>query len=189
MIDRLAHRDTEVYDEFNRRRIPDKRRRRIRRRRFPKGRPPIKLNVKGFPVKVKIPTKKHPKIVKGRPRKLPPITDFNKSMHTGVMKPKPRVRTLLVKQKGSTPPKKKIGIDQLIKKTNIKKAKQKEVLPPTTKANKQDTSSAISTGKESDSKVGKIVKIVTGIAILGFTGYGIYQYIQYRKKKGSQLKK
>ena len=186
MIDTLAHTDTEVYDEFNRRRIPNKRR---RRRRFPRRRPPMKFNVKGFPIKVKIPTKKHPKIVKGRPRKLPPITDFNKSMNTGVMKPKPRVKTLLVKQKNSTPPKKKIGIDQLIKKTNIKKANQKEALPPTTKVNAQDTSSGVNKAMESDNKVGKIIKIVTGIAILGGTGYGIYKYIQYRKKKGSPLKK
>lgn len=197
MIDSLTHIKAEDYDEYNRRKF----RRRRKNQRFRKRRkPPVRYGNMGFPIKVKFPTKKHPKIVKAAPNKavkLPPIKPMTIKNTGGIKptRPTPFPKPIWTKRGGKAV-KTKVGISQLMAKTNSTTQIKDKVISTNTKAVKQATTSEAlpndpkkNIGATSDSKVGKIVKVVTGITILGFTGYGIYRYIQYRKKKGTNLKK
>lgn len=176
MIHAIEHRKIQLFDDYNRQGIGKRR----SSKRSSKRRPPQKFNFNGFPVKIKIPTKSKPKIIKGRVTKLPPITDFRKSMNTGVMKPPQAVKSISIPL-----PKKKIGIDTLIKKTAVS-SKEQQTIP--TQNSKQQTDT-LKKAQESDSSVGKIIKIFTGLAIVGAMSFGIYKYIQYRKKHNIKLKK
>jgi hypothetical protein len=190
MIDTLTHIDSQDYDDYNRRNI-GRRRRNLNRRR-----PPVRHGNLGFPVKVKFPTKKQPKIVKGMPNKavkLPPIKP-TPIKNTGVIKPKTKSTTTkpIWIKRGGKAVKTKVSIDKLVSKTNSKNKMVDKTVAKNTKAAKQAnlaeepiSNSGKKKGANSDSRVGKIIKVVAGIAILGFTGYGIYRYIQYRKKKGA----
>ncbi|EDP96531.1 hypothetical protein U8527_10475 [Kordia algicida OT-1] len=186
MIDPLASTQIEEYDEYNRKQF-----RGIKKRRFGRRRPPVRSDPNGFPIAVKIPSKRQPKIVKGRPTKLPPLTGFKKSNNTGVVKPSILVRNASINNKKASNPTRKIGIAKLMKQTGAVKQASPQVstdktqVPATNKQSKE----ALDKGKQSDTRVGKIVKIVTGIAIIGLASFGIYKYVQYRKKIKIGLKK
>ncbi len=191
MINTLTHTDYDLFDDYNKQGFKRDKRRRTRRTNLNKRRrPPQKFNLKGFPVKVKIPTKQQPKIIKGRPTKLPPLTNFKKSMNTGVIKPSMRVKNTPTKDK-KIPIPKKIEIEKLIKKTAVPKKTQNTIATEKKQvlAVQEPQKDIKNKGQEADSKVGKVVKIVTGIAIVGLAGFGIYKYIQYRKKLNVKLKK
>jgi len=203
MINTFADTDTDLYDDFN-----SKIRRRRKKRRFPQGgrpprrprRPPMRFNIKGFPVKIKRYTKQRPKVIKGKPTKLPPIV-FQTIKSTGVINPNKAIKTLTVKHTKTPVTKKKIAINELIKKTAIAQKTPKSVTVIKAKAPKtitdtdtiqpvkQTAPTANKKAMESDSKAGKVVKVITGIAIVGLTGFGIYKYIQYRKKQNIHIKK
>lgn len=200
MIDTLTNIDTQDYDEYNRRNF--RRRRRKQRRRIKRRRPPVKYGNLGFPIKVKFPTKKHPKIVKGAPNKaikFPPIKP-NPIKNTGVIKPKiqasnPKPKPIWIKRGGKAV-NQKVSIDELVAKTNSKTQIKDKVIPANTKAVKQASTSQASssddvkkTGAASDSKVGKIIKVVAGIGLMGVTGYIIYRIVKLQKQKQAQLKK
>lgn len=187
MIDSLANSHIEDYDNYNRKTF-----RRNKKRRFRRRRPPIRFNNNGFPVKVKIPTKKQPKIVKGRPTKLPPITNFRKNRNTGVVKPGMLVKNVATTKTKTPIPTKKIGIDTLIKKTATKSQAPPQpqiIKKQSVVANQQEEKQAVNKAVESDNRVGKMIKVVTGIAIAGAISFGIYKYIQHRKKHNIKLKK
>lgn len=191
MIHALTHTEYDLFDHYNKRGFKGRKRRRTRRKNLNKRRrPPQKFDFKGFPVKVKIPTKTQPKIVKGRPTKLPPLTNFRKSKNTGVIKPSMVVKNLPAKDKKLAIPTKKIGIEKLIKKTAVLKTPTKILDTSTQSLSTQNQKKqAVNKAKESDSKVGKIVKIVTGVAMVGLASFGVYKYVQYRKKLTIKLKK
>lgn len=178
MINTFADTDTDLYDDFN-----NKIRRRRKKGRFIKGgrRPPIRFTIKGFPVKIKRHTKQRPKVIKGKPTKLPPII-VQTIKNTGVISPNKAIKTPITK--------KKIAINELIKKTAVTKQAAKTITSTNKDESvKQTAPTANKKAMESDSKVGKVVKVITGIAIVGLTGFGIYKYIQYRKKQNIHIKK
>ena len=190
MIDTLTNIDTQDYDDYNRRKF--RRRRRKQRRRIKRRRPPVKYGNLGFPIQVKFPTKKHPKIVKGAPNKaikLPPIKPIP-IKNTGVIKPKtptpfPKPKPIWIKRGGKAV-KTKVDIDELVAKTNSKTQIKDKAIPVSTKTIKQATTSEASpknTGAASDSKVGKIVKVVAGVGLMGITGYIIYRIVKHQKLK------
>lgn len=183
MIDSLSHIQTEHYDPYTQRRFTHGRR---KKRLVRRGRPPIGNRNLGFPVKVKFPTKKQPKIVKGnlnKAIKLPPTNPVIKN--TGVVKP--RTSTLAVKQSSPKKLSTKIDIGKLIDKTNktslekkqLAKAQEKEVISDDAKEK---------TAMQSDRKVYKIVKVIAGVGLMGVTGYIIYRLVKHQKLK-KQLKK
>ncbi|EDP94733.1 hypothetical protein U8527_07210 [Kordia algicida OT-1] len=186
MIDSLANTQIAQYDDFNRTKV-----RRIVRRKSRRRRPPVRFTNSGFPIQVKVPTKKQPKIVKGRPTKLPPITNFRKSKNTGVVKPGMLVKNIPNKKATVVASKKKIAIDKLIKKTAI----PSKVQGNDTMVSKQSSltqgqeKQAVKKAQQSDARVSKIVKIVAGVGIIALAGFGIYKYVQHQKKVKVKLKK
>ncbi|WP_046756631.1 hypothetical protein [Kordia jejudonensis] len=199
MIDSLTNIDTEDYDEYNRRKL---RRRRKRRRNLKRRRPPTRYGNLGFPVKVKFPTKKQPKIVKGTPNKaikLPPVQPIT-IKNTGVIKPKvatpfPKPKPIWIKRGGKAV-KTRVGINELVAKTNSKAQIKNKTVSTSSKVLKQATSNDAllsdtkkKVGATSDSKVSKVVKVIAGVGVMGITGYIIYRIIKHQKLKKQQLKK
>lgn len=186
MIDSLANTEIEQYDDYNRRKV-----RRITRRKSRRRKPPVRFTNNGFPVQVKVPTKKQPKIIKGRPTKLPPITNFRKSKNTGVVKPGMLVKSVPNKKTTVAVPKKKIAIDTLIKKTALPNQVQVNDASPSKQSvvTQKQEKEALKKGQQSDSRVSKIVKIVAGVGLVSLLSFGVYKYVQHRKKVKLKLKK
>jgi len=191
IMDTLTHSAYDLFDNYNKQALAGQQRQRNRAVRQDKRRkPPQKFTLKGFPVKIKRPTKKQPRILQGRPTKLPPLTNFRKSMNTGVIKPSIMVKNTSIKDKNNPIPK-KIGIEKLIKKTAVPQKTQNTIATENKQmvAADKPQKDIENKGQKADSKVGKVVKIISGIAIVGLAGFGIYTYIQYRKKLNVKLKK
>ncbi|WP_339625465.1 hypothetical protein [uncultured Winogradskyella sp.] len=168
----------EEYDNFGGRRRRRKKRRRTRklmkRRRSskrklsrpPLGRPPIRVR---------------PKIVRGRPMKLPPIKVGRAPVIVPRRKPRPIVTAIKVKKapivKAKTP------ISHLIRKSNPKLIKKQ--LSVTSQTEVKDIKAAqVEASKkamESDGKTSKLVKVVAIVGLVGVTGFGIYKFIQNKK--------
>ena len=181
--------EDETYDNFRskRRRRPFPSRQRILKR--PKksirpmlGRPKVFIKkgiLKRLPSKY---MKIRPKIVRGRPMKLPPIKV--RRLPVVVKKPiRPKVNVSKVKVKRAPLVKKKTPISHLIKTT--RPAIVKKSLSKTSKVEvKQIETAQKETHKkamESDGKTSKIVKIVAIVGVVGVTGFGIYKFIQNKK--------
>jgi hypothetical protein len=187
--------EDEAYDNFRskrpRRTFPSRQRilRRSKKSTRPMlGRPKVFIRKgipKRFPSKyIKI----RPKIVRGRPIKLPPIKV--RRLPVLVKKPiKPKVNVSKVKVKRAPLIKKKTPINHLIKTTrpvNVKK--------PLSKTSKVDVKQIEATQKEahkkaieSDGKTSKIVKIVAIVGLVGVTGFGIYKFIQNKKLSNEHI--
>jgi hypothetical protein len=165
----------EDYDNFGgiRRRRRKKRRTRklLKRRRSSKpklSRPPVRIR---------------PRVVRGRPMKLPPI----------------RVKSIPVIRKKTVQPKKaviktkkppvKTPISHLIKKSNP--AVVKTTLSAIAKAEVRQLQTAqVEASKKaikSDSKVSKVVKVIAVVGVVGATGFGIYKFIQNKKLQNGHI--
>lgn len=167
----------EDYDNFGgrRRRRREKRRtkRLLKRRRSSKrklSRPPIRSR---------------PKVVRGRPMKLPPIRLKTVPVirKKTVIAKKAVIRTIKPQVKAKTP------ISHLIKKSNptvvktplsaIAKAEVKQLQTAQVEASKK--------AMKSDSKVSKVVKVIAIVGVVGATGFGIYKFIQNKKLKNGHI--
>jgi hypothetical protein len=183
MTNTFALTDYDVYDDeenddflgmhlrrrYHKRRRKKRKQKRLQRRRFskpPLGRPPLKVR---------------PKIVRGRPMKLPPIKVRKLPIIVPRRKSRPIVTAIKVKKapivKAKTP------ISHLIRKTSLTTIKS--ALSNTSKAEmKQIDATQIEASKkamESDGKTSKLVKVVAIVGVVGITGFGIYKFIQNKK--------
>jgi len=189
MTNTFALTDYDVYDDeenddflgmhlrrrYHKRRRKKRKQKRLQRRRFSKpslGRPPIKVR---------------PKIVRGRPMKLPPIKVRKVPVIVPQRKPRPTVTAIRVKKapivRAKTP------ISHLIRKTSPNAIKRP--LSNTSKAEmKQIDAAQIEASKkamESDGKTSKLVKVVAIVGVVGVTGFGIYKFIQNKKLSNEHI--
>jgi len=101
-----------------------------------------------------------------------------------VVKPK-----RLLKKRSNVVTKKKTPIRHLIKKTNPKVV-QKPLSKFTTASVQQLTKVQVDATKKamkSDTKTGKIIKIVAIVGAVGITGFGIYKFIQLKKRTNGHI--
>lgn len=176
------------YDNFGgrgrRRRKTRRRLRKLKRRKKSSnpimGRPPVFVRPsikRSVPSKIKI----RPRIIRGRPMKLPPIQVKGLPI-ISIRKPKPRVSAIKIKRAPIV--KSKTPISHLIK--TSRPAIIKKSLSKTSKAEAKqiETATQIEASKKamkSDGKTSKIVKIVAIVGVIGVTGLGIYKFIQNKK--------
>ncbi|GER60119.1 hypothetical protein ULMA_22270 [Patiriisocius marinus] len=167
----------EDYDNFGgiRRRRRKKRRTRklLKRRRSSKpklSRPPVRIR---------------PRVVRGRPMKLPPIRV--KSIPV-IRKKTVQPKKAVIKTK-KPPVKTKTPISHLIKKSNP--AVVKTTLSAIAKAEVRQLQTAqVEASKKaikSDSKVSKVVKVIAVVGVVGATGFGIYKFIQNKKLQNGHI--
>lgn len=127
-----------------------------------------------------------PKIIKGRPMKLPHIKLRGLPI---VRKRKPTVKPTLIKVKKRRVVQPKTPIKHLIKKKPT--IAIKPTLSTTSKNQvKQIEKAQVEVSKkamESDKKTSKIVKIVAIVGVLGITGLGIYKFIQNKNKSNGHI--
>lgn len=127
-----------------------------------------------------------PKIIKGRPMKLPPIKVRGLPI---VRKRKPPVKSTLIKVKKRSVVKSKTPIKHLIKKKPS--IEIKPTLSTTSKDQvKQIEKTQVEVSKkamESDKKTSKMVKVVAIVGIVGITGFGIYKFIQNKNKSNGHI--
>jgi len=127
-----------------------------------------------------------PKVIKGRPTKLPPIEVRGLPV---VPRRKPPVKSALIKVKKRGIVKPKTSIKHLIKKKSaiaIKpslSATSKNQVKQIEKAQMEVSKKAM----ESDKKTSKIVKVVAIVGVVGITGFGIYKFIQNKNKSNGHI--
>lgn len=172
----------EDFDNYSRRRRKLGRRlgnRPMKSRRFvryPKlGRPPRTIK----PIRIKTRPKayvKKAKVIRGRPVKLPPIT-VPKTV--SVIKPKP------IKKHRPSVVKKKTPINHLIKKTNPKPVKTPLSKPSLTRVNQLPAAQVEVSKKamQTNIKNSKVIKVIAIVSAIGITGFGIYKIVQHQKIK------
>lgn len=189
--------DEEAYDNFGgkrrRRRKARRRQRKLRRRKKSNkpmlGRPPVFVRpiIRGIPKRltsrrIKI----RPRIVRGRPMRLPPIQVRGLPI---VPKRRPRPKVSTIKIKRAPIVKAKTPISHLIRKT--RPAVIKKPLSKLSKVEvKQIEATQVEAGKkamESDGKTSKIVKVVAIVGLVGVTGFGIYKFIQNKKLSNGHI--
>lgn len=203
MVNTFAITDYDVYqdeafDNYRRRprrahrkRFSKRKFRNSRVTRYPKlGRPPRNIRYATIKRRPKVVVRK-PRIIRGRPLKLPPV----KVRPAYQIKPAVLPRTIvkqkpaIIKKKVKPVVKKKTPINHLIKKTNPKLVKQ-----PLTKVSKADVKQiktqqleATKKAMQSDSKSGKLIKVVAIAGVVGITGFGIYKFIQFKKQNNGHI--
>ena len=166
------------YDNYRRRR----RRSRITRkqRRLPSKRRRYARPIMGRPPIRSIPRyiKKRPRVIKGRPVKLPPIVPKKVAVL-----PKKKQKVTTVKPKAIIPVKTKTPIDHLIKKSQVKATRKPLTAAVKTELKQLETAQkeAMKKAMASDGKTSKLVKIVAIVGVVGVTGFGIYKFIQNKK--------
>ena len=176
--------DEEDYDNFRgrrRRRRKSLKRRRLltKRRRYTKpmmGRPPLR----------RIPRfiKKRPRVIKGRPMKLPPIR-----VKASPVIPLKKAKPAIIKTKKSPTVKTITPIDHLIKKSKVKAIRKPLSKVAKTEVKQLETTQnkAVKKAMASDSKTSKVIKIITVAGVVGITGFGIYKIIQNKKQNDGHI--
>jgi hypothetical protein len=180
MTNTYALTDYDVYQDEDYDNFGGRRRRRRKKRRTRKL---LKRRRSSKPKLSRPPVRSRPRVVRGRPIKLPPI----------------RVKTIPVIRKKTVQPKKavvktkkppvktKTPIGHLIRKSNpavvktplsaIAKAEVKQLQTAQIEASKK--------GMKPESKVGNIVKVIAIIGVAGTVGFGIYKFIKNKKLSNS----
>ena len=185
MTNTFALSDYDVYDDEY-----DNFTRKYVRRRYPKRaikkRRTKRLQVKRY-VRPSLPRPiGKPKVIKGRPMKLPPIEVKNLTI---VRKRKPIVKPTLIKVKKRRETEPKTPIKHLIKKKPS--IEIKPTLSTTSKDQvKQIEKTQVEVSKkamESDKKTSKIVKVFAIVGVVGITGFGIYKFIQNKNKSNGHI--
>jgi hypothetical protein len=198
MTNTYALTDYDVYDDADydnfggrgrRRRKARRRSRKLKRRKRSSnpimGRPPVFVRPsirRGIPRKIKI----RPRIIRGRPMKLPPI-EVKGLPIIPIRKPKPRVSAIKIKRAPIV--KSKTPISHLIRKTRPAVIK-KPLSKPSKVEVEQIEAAQIEASKkamESDGKTSKIVKVVAIVGLVGVTGFGIYKFIQNKKLSNGHI--
>ncbi|WP_407264868.1 hypothetical protein R5N98_12460 [Tenacibaculum maritimum] len=189
MTNTYALTDYDVYDEednddfigmhlrrrFHKRRRKKRKQRKLARRRRSKprlSRPPLKGR---------------PKVVRGRPMKLPPVQVRGLPI---VPRRKPIPKVSAIKIKRAPIVKSKTPISHLIKTT--RPTVIKKLLSKTSKVEvKQlEATAQIKASKkamESDGKTSKVVKVIAIVGVVGVTGFGIYKFIQNKKLNNGHI--
>jgi len=185
MTNTLALTDYDVYDDEY-----DNFTRKYVRRRYPKRaikkRRTKRLHVKRY-VRSSLPRPiGKPKVIKGRPTKLPPIKVKGLPV---VPRRKPLVKSALIKVKKRSVIEPKTPIKHLIKKKPS--VEIKPTLSATSKNQvKQIEKAQLEISKktmESDKKTSKTVKVVAIVGVVGITGFGIYKFIQNKNKNNGHI--
>ena len=166
--------DDEGYDSFRRGRRKIRRQRRKSRRLARRSKRPIKRTPKRKILR-------RPPIIKGRPRPVKRKKVVRKKLLS-------KVPVSILIPKG-TPIKSKVPNKPIFKPTLVKKGKP---ISTSTKVSKAQIASlqvpaaiekaAAEKTMKSDSKTGKIVKVIAIVGVTGAVGFGIYKYIQIKKK-------
>ncbi len=123
-----------------------------------------------------------PKIVRGRPMKLPPIK-VKRLPIVPKRAVKPKTSTIKVKRVSTVQA--KTPISHLIKVT--RPTIVKKPLSKTSKVEVKQAESAQRKAMESDSKTSKIVKIVAIVGVVGVAGFSIYKFIQNKKLSNEHI--
>ena len=153
--------------------------------RYPKlGRPPRNIRYATIKRRPKVVVRK-PRIIRGRPLKLPPIKVRPAVLPRTIVKQKPAI----IKKKVKPVVKKKTPINHLIKKTNPKQIKKplSKVTKVDIKQIKTQQLEATKKAMQSDSKSGKLIKVVAIVGVVGITGFGIYKFIQFKKQNNGHI--
>ena len=166
--------DDEGYDSFRRGRRKIRIQRRKSRRLARRSKRPIKRAPKRKILR-------RPPIVKGRPRPVRKKKVVHKKLPS-------KVPVSILIPRG-TPIKSKVPSKPIFKPTLVKKRKP---ISTSTKVSKAQIASlqvpaaiekeAAEKAVKSDSKTGKIVKVIAIIGVTGAVGFGIYKYIQIKRK-------
>lgn len=166
--------DDEGYDSFRR----GRRKIRIQRRKSRRLARRSKRQIKRAPKRKIL---RRPPIVKGRPRPVRKKKVVHKKLPS-------KVPVSILIPKG-TPIKSKVPNKPIFKPTLVKKGKP---IPTSTKVTKTQIASlqvpatiekeAVQRAMKSDSKTGRIVKVIAIVGVTGAVGFGIYKCIQIKKK-------
>ena len=166
--------EDQYFDSFNRK----KRKNRFRRRSLS-----VRKDIRK-PGLSRPPYRSIPRVIKGKPTKLPPIVVKKIAVIKNVVR-KPKV---ILKKKKPALVKPKTPIQELIKKSHkqpMKPSLSKEAalqLQAVEKKKKEDSKK----GKPAASKTVKIIKVLAIMGALGVSGFGVYKFLELRKSNTNQ---